>query len=309
VTDRRRCWRTGVASAWLALSLSATAATELAPAVYAQLGDNAAIAPANDGNIANSGFIITETGVIVVDTGISYRAGVALLQAIEARAAKPIAAVVLTHPVQEFIFGAAAFQEGGAPVTMHRDAVALMQRRCNNCLRKLTNLLGSARMAGSRVITPDRVLTDSMTLQIGGREIDLIALGQASAPGDLVVLDRRSGTLFGGGVVLAQRLPNLRDGDIGHWIEALEFLKSLPFRRIVPGIGPICGADCVDAELDYLRRLQAAVSEQYQSGASLIETINRVRLPEFSGVNQYEALHAQNVQYVYRQLEDADLRR
>lgn len=306
---RRQRWRIWAALALLSWSLLACAATELAPGVYAQLGDNAAITPENDGDIANAGFIVTETGVIVVDTGISYHAGVALRRAIETDAGKPIATVVLTHPVQEFIFGAAAFQESGAPITMHRDAIALMQRRCNNCLRKLTNLLGSARMAGSRVITPDRTLADSMTLQIGGRDIDLISLGQASAPGDLVVFDRRSGTLFGGGVVFAQRLPNLRDGNIGHWIEALESLKSMPFRRIVPGIGPVCGVDCINAELAYLRALQAAVSEQYRAGASLIETINRVRLPEFSGVNQYEALHVQNVQYVYRQLEDADLRR
>ena len=81
----------------------------VADGVYAFIADTGEISPANRGNVGNSGFIIGPTGVVVIDTGISYRHGRRMLAAIRRVTAKPVELVVLTHAMQEFLFGNAAF--------------------------------------------------------------------------------------------------------------------------------------------------------------------------------------------------------
>jgi glyoxylase-like metal-dependent hydrolase (beta-lactamase superfamily II) len=293
------------------LCCTATAAPQLsqvAPSVFALVGDNAEVSPENNGDVANVGFIVGDSGVIAVDTGISYAAGRRMFETLSEIASKPVTLAILTHPVQEFIFGAAYFQAQGIPLLAHRDAAALMQKRCNNCLRKLNALLGAAAMRGSKVVVPDRLIEQSVTLHLAGRDIDLLYYGHASAPGDLAVFDRQTGTLFAGGLVIADRIPNLRDGKIPGWVSALEQLKTLPIRVVVPGIGPPGGPELIDHTLAYLQALDHAVNLSYRSGASLIEAIKQVQLVEFKNLSQYELMQPQNVQYRYRQLEDEDPR-
>ena len=57
-------------------------AVEVAPGVYMFRGAAGEVGVDNLGRIGNAGFIIGTTGVLAIDTGTSYRHGVALLTAI-----------------------------------------------------------------------------------------------------------------------------------------------------------------------------------------------------------------------------------
>ena len=81
----------------------------------------------NLGRIGNAGFIVGDTGVLAIDTGTSYRHGVALLALIRRVTDKPVLLALITHTRQEFLFGAAAYREQGIPIRMHRKAAGLMQ--------------------------------------------------------------------------------------------------------------------------------------------------------------------------------------
>ncbi|GAC1624272.1 MAG: hypothetical protein NVS9B10_10120 [Nevskia sp.] len=280
----------------------------IAPSVYARLGDNTEIAPDNLGRVANTGFIIGTRGVVAVDTGVSFRAGQDLLAAIAGLSTKPVQLAVLTHATQEFIFGARAFQQRGIAVLAQRDTARLMQQRCEHCLTELRRTLGDAAMENTQVPAPERLIEHSATIDAGARKIDLLHYGWASTPGDLAVFDRASGTLFAGGLVLAQRIPNLRDARLQGWIAALQALRKLPLKHLVPGFGPVGGREQIDRMLDYLRQLDAAVRAHYAAGDSLIETMRAVALPAFRDWQGYETRQPQNVLYVYRRLEDADFR-
>ena len=58
--------------------------------------------------------------VAVVNTGASYREGEDIIEAVKSISDRPILLAILTHPGQEAIFGAAAFQARGIPVLAHR---------------------------------------------------------------------------------------------------------------------------------------------------------------------------------------------
>jgi glyoxylase-like metal-dependent hydrolase (beta-lactamase superfamily II) len=279
----------------------------VADSVYAFIGLPGEIAPENEGNVGNAGFIVGDTGIVVVDTGVSYRYGRAMLEAIARVSPKPVVLVINTHAVQEFLFGNAAFAEREVPLLAHAESVGLMRQRCEHCLSNLQRILGAERMAGTRLVIPQRTVTGSTTLTVAGRTLDLLHYGWASTPGDLAVFDRASGVLFAGGLLANDRVPELRDGHYQGWLDALDRLEALPCSRIVPGHGPVTDKRVVAAMRRYLLDLDRRVQMLYRSGASLLEAVDRADLPAYSGWSAYPATHRKNAQQRYLELELQEL--
>ncbi len=282
-------------------------AAPVAPGVYAIIADTNDITPANRGRIGNAGFIVGTRGVLVVDTGVSYRFGEEMIDAIARITPLPVTLVVLTAPIQEFHFGAAAFQDRGAPVLAHRKAAALIAERCETCLKRLRATLGDDEMAKSRVVVPDRLVDATTTVDLGDREVALIAFDRGSAPGNVAVFDRTSGVLFAGGLVSIDRVPRMRDGDVRGWLAALDALDRLPATRIVPGHGPVVARLEGARTRAYLQATEVRVDALYRDGAGLSAALASADVPDFRAWKLYETLHAENVQWLYMQLELADL--
>ena len=281
---------------------------QVAPDVYVFVGTGSDVTAANHGFVANSGFIIGADGIIVVDTGTSFRHGREMRAAIAKISQRPIRLVVLTHAAQEFIFGAAAFQEPGISILAQRKSAELMRARCATCLARLQRTLGKGYMRGSKVIAPDQLIDGSTTLNVAGREIELHYYGWASSLGDMVVFDRRSGVVFAGGLVSTGRIPDLHDGDLKGWLAALDSLEKLPATCLVPGFGaPVCPAD-VASTRSYLTTLDSAVRAQYRSGASLLNVSRETPLPAFSHWAMYATTHPRNVQQRFLEVEREEFR-
>ena len=232
---------------------------EVAPGVYALSGNGGEITPENGGRTANVAFVVGPDGVVVVDTGISYREGEEIIAAVKRISNRPIRLAILTHPSQEAIFGAAAFQARGIPVLAHRLGAELIAARCETCLRNLRTALGEEAMAATRVVKPDRLIEGDERLALIGRPLRLIAPKWSSAPGAIAVFDEQTSTLISGNLVLVNRVPNLRDADPKAWRDTLVQLASMRCRYLVPAFGPI--GDCADiaAFAHYLAALEDCV--------------------------------------------------
>jgi glyoxylase-like metal-dependent hydrolase (beta-lactamase superfamily II) len=136
--------------------------------------------------------------------------------------------------------------------------------------------------------------------------VEILHLGWASTPGDLVVFDRDSGTLFAGGLVVADRVPNLRDADIDGWMAALDRLRQMPVRHIVPGFGAPGGAELIDDTRRYLSELKRVTEEAYARGDGLLDALQNAQLGDYANRILYNKLHPQNVQRLYLKLEQAE---
>jgi glyoxylase-like metal-dependent hydrolase (beta-lactamase superfamily II) len=295
----------------LAISGPTCAADELWPqkvadGVYAFIGESDEISAQNLGFVGNSGFVVGATGVTVIDAGISYRHGRRMLRAIAAVTDKPVRLVILTHALQEFIFGSAAFAERGIAILSHDKTAELMRARCGHCLENLRPVLGEE-LEGTGLVLPGIRISAGTSIESGGRNLDLLHFGWASTPGDLAVVDRATGTMFAGGLVSVGRIPEIRDCDFEGWLDALESLSRLALRRVVPGHGPVSGPDAIRTTADYLKSLNAKVAAFYAKNTSLLEAVDAAGLPEYAAWSLYPAAHRRNVLHRYLQLETRDL--
>ena len=287
-----------------------TATQQVAPGVFVLRGQAGEVDPSNLGRTANLGFIVGPQGVLAINSGVSRRHGEAMLAAIRSVTRLPIRQLVLTHVRQEFLFGAAAFQEAGVPVTMHPAAARLMAARCENCLKTLKRVLGPEEMQGTRVVKPEHLVDPAtQTFDAGiGRPVRLLAWGPAghsSGPGDLAVLDETTGTLFAGGLVDADTVPDVQDADFAGWRAGLAGLQALSPQRIVPGHGPVVGNEQVARIARYLDQLERRTAQLLDTGTALSDVADATQLSEFAGWDQYDTIHRRNASVVFLRHERA----
>jgi quinoprotein relay system zinc metallohydrolase 2 len=210
--------------------------TEVAPGVFVHQGPYEDFSPANGGGIANLGFVVGTRGVAVIDSGGSLHQGEALLTAVRARTSLPISHVILTHAHPDHMLGTAAFRGEGAVVVGHARLTSALAQDGPVYLANLRRLVGAG-MDGTELVAPTESVTDTATIDLGARKLELRAWPRAHTDSDLTVLDRQSGTLFAGDLLFIKRIPVV-DGSLLGWLQVMDKLIAVPAVRVVPGHGP-----------------------------------------------------------------------
>jgi glyoxylase-like metal-dependent hydrolase (beta-lactamase superfamily II) len=289
--------------ALLATSASAIEPLKVAENVYAFIGDSGDVSRANRGRIGNSGFIVAPDGIIVINTGVSFRHAEEMAGAIKRISKRPIRLAIITHAHQQFLMGASYFQRHGVPILAHVKTAQLMQSRCENCLHHLKELLGNNEMRGTKVVVPDQYISASEFVSVAGTSIELHALGWGNTPGDIAVFHRDSGVLFAGGLVDGARVPELRDSKLKDWQAILIKLRMLPIQRLVPGHGGVGDANTIAQFAAYLKAMETKARELYAENISLSDAERLGGLPEFGAWALYREQHHKNVHRAYLQIE------
>lgn len=261
------------------------------------------VSPANLGRVGNTGFVVGPDGVLVIDTGTSYRHGRALLDTIARVTPRPVRAAYISRARQEALSGARAFRERGIPLHMHADAADLMFSRCEGCLKTLRQVLGEPEMHGSALVQPDVRFRGSHVNRDCGRPIEVIDSGGASGSGDVALFDREASVLYAGGLADADRIPDIQDGDLPRWHAALDTLAALAPHRVVPGHGPSGGPEVLHEVGAYLDALTQRIQGLLRDGVGLGEVPEAATLPRYAGWDQYRIVHRRNASVLYLRLE------
>jgi quinoprotein relay system zinc metallohydrolase 2 len=273
-----------------------------APGVYVHYGRQEEMTPANFGDVANSGFVVGEKCVAVIDTGGTYAVGRALRVAIRRVTAVPVCYVIDTHAHPDHVFGNGAFAEDHPEYVGHARLAESMRRRGPSYLRALLRDLGDAAQ-GSTLVLPTRPVADIERLDLGGRRLTLQAWPTAHTDADLTVLDESSGTLWLGDLLFVGHIPVV-DGSLKGFLAVIERLASVPAQRGIPGHGRTeAWRAALAAEKRYLERLRDDVQAALTAKASLAQAVETIGYEASAGWLLADRFHKRNVTAAFAELE------
>jgi glyoxylase-like metal-dependent hydrolase (beta-lactamase superfamily II) len=231
---------------FLSVSLSALCAAgvntpfpirELAPGVYAVVGDTGR---GSEGR-PNAGFIVTDSGVVVVDALASPKDGARLLETVRKTTKQPVRWLILTHHHPDHHFGAIIFKRAGAKVIAHPDRRTLANEGGEDALMAdWVRVVGLDAMRGFEFAdSPDRPVTGSDTLMLGGRRMIVTHPGAGHTAGDLIVWLPKERVLFAGDLLVEDGVTMVVDGNSRELLKGLDSIEALHPRVVVPGHGAI----------------------------------------------------------------------
>jgi quinoprotein relay system zinc metallohydrolase 2 len=285
-------------------ALSQLPVEEIAPGVFVHAGEVALMSEDNLGDIANIGFVIGDKGVAVVDTGGSVPVGRGLLAAIRAHTDKPILYVINTHEHPDHVFGNAAFDGIGATFVGHHNLPRSLATRGEFYLKAFRRIIGDKLVDEVKIIPPTLTVADRMTLDLGGRTLELQAWPPAHTDCDLTVLDTTTRTLFAGDLVFVRHLPII-DGSLKGWLKILDALAQVPAVRVIPGHGPVGlpWPQALASERAYFDRLATDVKTSIAKGEPVESADKSAGQSERDDWRLFDDYNARNATAAYSEYE------
>jgi len=218
-----------------------------------------------EGGGGNSGVIVGDTGVIVVDAKTTPAQGKELLENIAKITPKPVTTVILTHSDGDHVNGLASFP-AGITIIAHENNKAEQQKA----------LAAGGRGAPPADHLPTQVVAKNKeNLKIDGVKIQVLHWAPAHTSGDLVVYLPDQKIVFTGDIIATQLPDPLihleKNGSSEGWITTTKGIVALNADQFVPGHGDVLMKDAVQKRLTEAEAKRAKIKDLVAQGKSLDE--------------------------------------
>ena len=141
---------------------------------------------------------------------------------------------------------------------------------------------GIPEIAAGRIELPNATITESLTVYLGKREVQIRYLGRANTAGDLVVYVPDAKVLITGDL-LVWPIPFATGAYVSDWVAAMKKLDAFDATTIVPGHGPVeHDKTHLHTITALLETIQKQVQEAVNAGLTLDETKKKVDFKSYA---------------------------
>ena len=235
-------------------------------------------------NFHFSVFLVTPEGVIVTDP-INADAANWLKAEIDKRFGVPIRYVIYSHDHADHVAGGEVFADT-AVVVAHDNA-----KRA---------IIGEKRPTA----VPDVTFSDRMTIELGGKKVELIYLGPSHSDNLIVMRFPAERVVFAVDIISVKTLAfrTLGDSYFPGWIDVIKGVEAMDFDILAPGHGPMGTKADATSQRVYLEDLHAAVLAAARAGQTLDQMKESIKLEKYRDWGQYEAWLPLNIEGMYNQV-------
>ena len=263
----------------------------------------------------NSGVIVGDDSVMVVEAQATPRLARKVVECVRSVTDKPITHLALTHYHAVRVLGASAF--GAREILMSDAARAMVAERgqedWESEFDRFPRLFeGHEEIPG--LTWPTTTFSESMTVYLGSRRVDLMHLGRAHTAGDAVVWVPDAEAMFTGDIVERRSACYCGDGHFEDWPETLAAIAGFEPRAVAPGrgdalLGPDMVAEAILSTEDFVRSTYGPACRVAARGGSLRQAWEAVRAecdPKFADYAIYEHCLPFNVARAYDEARGID---
>jgi glyoxylase-like metal-dependent hydrolase (beta-lactamase superfamily II) len=272
--------------------------------VYAIVGEPGNRTAKNLGNNATFGFVITTEGVVLIDSGATYRGAQKIDRLIRSVTDKPVVQVINTGGQDHRWLGNGYFKKQGAEIIASEATVKDQKARTQDQFIVLSNLVGDQAVEETDAVYAERTFKENLKYKLGNTIFELRHSGQAHTPGDSFVWLPQSKVMFAGDIVYVERMLGVGlQSNSQSWIDVFQTMAAYKPKYLIPGHGH--AADLSRAIRDtygYLVFLRRSVSDFVEDDGDISE-ISSVNQTEFSYLLNYREIAGRNAQQVFIEME------
>lgn len=245
----------------------------------------------------NSGVIIGDDSVMVVEAQATPRLARKVVECIRSVTDKPISHLVLTHYHAVRVLGASVY--GASEIIMSQTARGMVEERgaedwASEFGRFPRLFQGHEEIPG--LTFPTTTFSDQMTVYLGKRKVEIMHLGRAHTAGDAVVWVPDAEVMFTGDIVEYHSACYCGDGHFADWPDTLANIAAFDPVAIAPGrgdalLGREMVARAIASTADFVESTYRPAAKVAARGGTLKQAWDAVRAecdPKFSKFAIYE---------------------
>jgi cyclase len=245
---------------------------------------------------SNAVFMVTDDGVLLIDTRTHPREGRDLLERIRKVTDKPVKWVINSHFHGDHHMGNAVFKELGATFVAQEETARIMQHvQPKEMARRIDGFRKSGfDPAEVKLVLPDATFDSRMTIVLGGREVRLFYLGPGQQAGDTFVAFPHARLLFTPGAFAKHSMPNMAfTPSVEGWLKLLDQVAAMDFDAILPAHGDVATRADVKELASMLADEYATVKGAAARGVALEEAVRTLTFPQYRDWRNYGRLQGE----------------
>lgn len=279
---------------------------------YFLFGSIATLDSHNRGWNGNAGFVVTDAGVVVIDSLGTPLLGQRLIATIRSITKQPIKYLIITHNHPDHAYGASAFRQlEGVTIIAHQGSIDYNHSETLQSSVDYRQQMLAPDMKGFQPVNADIYIKpppfSHQSIKLGKTRFDIYNTGTHHSYGDLIVHQPEQKILWVSDLVFNQRTTYMGDGDSAQILRAQDWLSQTfaDIKLMVPGHGSAQTAPFpMQARTrDYVSRMRSAMRKAVEDGVSLSDAVQQVEFEDWQDSRLYEENQRANANFVYREME------